>query len=83
MTASIAQPPTVLDDAIIRNAEATLETVARAREAIHSGSPAMLPISGSAIPPSPTLPRKGGEDELAFPALDRSLRVAVLSEPAR
>ncbi|MCB8821619.1 AAA family ATPase [Microvirga rosea] len=36
MTASIAQPPTVLDDAIIRNAEATLETVARAREAIHS-----------------------------------------------
>lgn len=36
MTASIAQPPTALDDAIIRSAEATLETVARAREAIHS-----------------------------------------------
>ncbi|MGO4571381.1 AAA family ATPase [Microvirga sp. 2TAF3] len=36
MTASIAQPPTALDDAIIRNAEATLETVGRAREAIHS-----------------------------------------------
>ena len=37
MTASIAQAPTALDDAIIRNAEATLETVGRAREAIHSG----------------------------------------------
>ncbi|MBF9197217.1 AAA family ATPase [Microvirga terrestris] len=36
MTASIAQAPTALDDAIIRNAEATLETVGRAREAIHS-----------------------------------------------
>jgi MoxR-like ATPase len=36
MTASIAQAPTALDDAIIRNAEATLETVGRAREAIHT-----------------------------------------------
>ncbi|MBM6592800.1 AAA family ATPase [Microvirga pudoricolor] len=36
MTASIAQAPTVLDDAIVRNAEATLETVGRAREAIHT-----------------------------------------------
>ncbi|MBF9234374.1 AAA family ATPase [Microvirga alba] len=36
MTASIAQAPTALDDAIIRSAEATLETVGRAREAIHS-----------------------------------------------
>ncbi|MBB3017833.1 MoxR-like ATPase [Microvirga lupini] len=36
MTASIAQAPTALDDAIIRNAEATLETVGRARDAIHT-----------------------------------------------
>ena len=36
MTAGIAQAPTALDDAIIRNAEATLETVGRARDAIHS-----------------------------------------------
>ena len=36
MTASIAQAPTALDDAIIRSAEATLETVGRARDAIHS-----------------------------------------------
>ncbi|AWM86163.1 MoxR family ATPase [Microvirga sp. 17 mud 1-3] len=36
MTVSIAQPPTILDDAIVRSAEATLETVARARDAIHS-----------------------------------------------
>ena len=36
MTASIAQAPTALDDAIIRSAEATLETVGRAREAIHT-----------------------------------------------
>jgi MoxR-like ATPase len=36
MTASIAQAPTALDDAIIRNAEATLELVGRAREAIHT-----------------------------------------------
>jgi MoxR-like ATPase len=36
MTASIAQAPTVLDDAIVRNAEATLETVGRARDAIHT-----------------------------------------------
>jgi MoxR-like ATPase len=36
MTASIAQAPTALDDAIIRNAEATLEVVGRAREAIHT-----------------------------------------------
>src|SRR6188474_2766817 len=36
MTAGTAQAPTALDDAIIRNAEATLETVGRAREAIHS-----------------------------------------------
>ena len=36
MTASIAQAPTALDDAIVRNAEATLETIGRAREAIHS-----------------------------------------------
>ena len=36
MTASIAQAPTTLDDAVIRNAEAALETVGRAREAIHS-----------------------------------------------
>jgi MoxR-like ATPase len=36
MTASIAQAPTTLDDAVIRNAEAALETVGRAREAIHT-----------------------------------------------
>src|SRR3954467_6477973 len=36
MTASIAQAPTALDDAIVRNAEATLETIGRARDAIHS-----------------------------------------------
>jgi MoxR-like ATPase len=36
MTAGIAQAPTTLDDAIIRNAEATLETVGRARDAIHT-----------------------------------------------
>src|SRR4051795_11938728 len=36
MTASIAQAPTVLDDAIVRNAETTLETVGRARDAIHT-----------------------------------------------
>src|SRR5919206_3528600 len=36
MTASIAQAPTALDDAIVRNAEATLETVGRARDAIHT-----------------------------------------------
>src|SRR5215210_2629683 len=36
MTASIAQAPTALDDAIIRSAEATLETVGCAREAIHT-----------------------------------------------
>src|SRR3712207_8399833 len=36
MTASIAQAPTALDDAIVRNAETTLETIGRAREAIHS-----------------------------------------------
>jgi MoxR-like ATPase len=36
MTASIAQAPTALDDAIVRNAEATLETIGRAREAIHT-----------------------------------------------
>jgi MoxR-like ATPase len=36
MTASIAQAPTALDDAIVRNAEATLESIGRAREAIHN-----------------------------------------------
>jgi MoxR-like ATPase len=36
MTASIAQAPTALDDAIVRSAETTLETIGRAREAIHS-----------------------------------------------
>jgi MoxR-like ATPase len=36
MTASIAQAPTTLDEAVIRNAEAALETVGRAREAIHT-----------------------------------------------
>ncbi len=36
MTASIAQAPTALDDAIVRNAETTLETIGRARDAIHS-----------------------------------------------
>jgi MoxR-like ATPase len=36
MTAGIAQAPTTLDDAIVRNAEAALETVGRAREAIHT-----------------------------------------------
>src|SRR4028118_2419587 len=34
MTASIAQAPMALDDAIVRNAETTLETIGRAREAI-------------------------------------------------
>ncbi|WP_112662931.1 AAA family ATPase [Microvirga flavescens] len=36
MTASTAQAPTTLDDAIVQNAEAALETVGRAREAIHT-----------------------------------------------
>jgi MoxR-like ATPase len=36
MTTSIAQAPTALDDAIVRNAEATLETIGRARDAIHT-----------------------------------------------
>src|SRR5687767_14828648 len=36
MTASIAQAPTALDEAIIQSAESTLETIGRAREAIHS-----------------------------------------------
>jgi MoxR-like ATPase len=36
MTSSIAQAPTALDDAVVRNAEATLETIGRAREAIHT-----------------------------------------------
>jgi MoxR-like ATPase len=36
MTAGIAHAPTAIDDAIVRNAEATLETIARAREAIHT-----------------------------------------------
>jgi MoxR-like ATPase len=36
MTASIAQAPTALDDAIVRNAEVTLETLGRARDAIHN-----------------------------------------------
>src|SRR5919205_709188 len=35
MTAMIAPTPTALDDAIIKGAEAALETVGRAREAIH------------------------------------------------
>jgi MoxR-like ATPase len=36
MTTSIAQAPTALDDAIVRNAEATLEAIGRARDAIRS-----------------------------------------------
>jgi MoxR-like ATPase len=36
MTSSIAPAPAALDDAILRTAETTLETVGRAREAIHS-----------------------------------------------
>ena len=36
MTSSIAQAPTALDDAVVRNAEATLETIGRARDAIHT-----------------------------------------------
>ena len=36
MTASVAQAPTALDEAIIQSAEASLETIGRAREAIHS-----------------------------------------------
>jgi MoxR-like ATPase len=36
MTASIAQAPTAIDDAIVHNAEATLEILGQAREAIHS-----------------------------------------------
>src|SRR3954468_24092347 len=36
MTASIAQAPTALDEAIIQSAEASLETIGRAREAIHA-----------------------------------------------
>jgi MoxR-like ATPase len=36
MSASIAPSPTVLDEAIVRNAEAALETVGRARDAIHA-----------------------------------------------
>jgi MoxR-like ATPase len=36
MTAGIAQTPTALDDGIVRNAEATLEAIGRARDAIHA-----------------------------------------------
>ena len=36
MTSSIAPAPAALDDAILRTAETTLDTVGRAREAIHS-----------------------------------------------
>ena len=36
MTASTAQAPTALDEAIIQSAEASLETIGRAREAIHA-----------------------------------------------
>ena len=36
MTASVAQAPTALDEAIIQSAEASLETIGRAREAIHA-----------------------------------------------
>jgi MoxR-like ATPase len=36
MTAGIAQTPTTLDDGIVRNAEATLESIGRARDAIHA-----------------------------------------------
>jgi MoxR-like ATPase len=36
MTTSIAPAPTSLDEGIVRNAEAALETIGRAREAIHS-----------------------------------------------
>ncbi|HEX2126002.1 MAG TPA: MoxR family ATPase [Thermoleophilaceae bacterium] len=36
MTASMAQAPTALDEAIVRNAETTLEMIGRAREAVHS-----------------------------------------------
>src|SRR5215210_6852412 len=35
MTASVAPAPTALDEAIIKSAEATLETIGRARGAIH------------------------------------------------
>src|SRR3954452_16623483 len=36
MTASVAQAPTALDEAIVQSAEASLETIARARDAIHA-----------------------------------------------
>jgi len=36
MTASIAQAPTAFDEAIVKTAESTLETIGRAREAIHT-----------------------------------------------
>ncbi|MGO4707274.1 AAA family ATPase [Microvirga sp. 2MCAF38] len=36
MTAGTAQAPTILDDAIVQHAEEALETVGRAREAIHT-----------------------------------------------
>src|SRR5215217_7995410 len=36
MTASVAQAPAALDEAIIQSAEASLETIGRARDAIHS-----------------------------------------------
>jgi MoxR-like ATPase len=36
MTAGIAQTPTALDDGIVRNTEATLESIGRARDAIHA-----------------------------------------------
>jgi MoxR-like ATPase len=36
MTASVAQAPTALDEAIIQSAEASLETIGRARKAIHA-----------------------------------------------
>jgi MoxR-like ATPase len=36
MTAGIAQTPTALDDGIVRSAEVTLESIGRARQAIHA-----------------------------------------------
>src|SRR4030095_13133273 len=36
MTSSIAQAPTALDDGVVPNAEATLETIGRARGATHT-----------------------------------------------
>ena len=72
MTAMIAPTPTALDDAIIKGAETALETVGRARDAIHDvifGQEEVVDLA--AIGRVPALDRRR-----AFPARDRGERRA-------